>query len=221
VLIFRLIVAIACSNRVISYRLSAPQQKLFMVEKSTSKPLPATLQQIAVSFRLAGWASFWVQSVLGVVSTLVLLFASLGRDIGPQGQRSAGTGIGIVLAVSGIVTLAIGVYIAFRYTRIAKRLQSTNPNNRPRKADTVQVLRLGLIVNLVGTLLTILGAQAIVGILLLRSLSLPQGLGAAIYNPQQIIRPVDIFVVQANTNTVAAHFVGLVVSLFLLNRVTK
>lgn len=192
-----------------------------MVEKSTSKPLPATLQQIAVSFRLAGWASFWVQSVLGVVSTLVLLFASLGRDIGPQGQRSPGTGIGIVLAVSGIVTLAIGVYIAFRYTRIAKRLQSTNPNNRPRKADTVQVLRLGLIVNLVGTLLTILGAQAIVGILLLRSLSLPQGLGAAIYNPQQVIRPVDIFVVQANTNTVAAHFVGLVVSLFLLNRVTK
>jgi len=192
-----------------------------MVEKSTSKPLPATLQQIAVSFRLAGWASFWVQSVLGVVSTLVLLFASLGRDIGPQGQRSPGTGIGIVLAVSGIVTLAIGVYIAFRYTRIAKRLQSTNPSNRPRKADTVQVLRLGLIVNLVGTLLTILGAQAIVGILLLRSLSLPQGLGAAIYNPQQVIRPVDIFVVQANTNTVAAHFVGLVVSLFLLNRVTK
>lgn len=192
-----------------------------MVEKSTSKPLPATLQQIAVSFRLAGWTSFWVQSVLGVVSTLVLLFASLGRDIGPQGQRSPGTGIGIVLAVSGIVTLAIGVYIAFRYTRIAKRLQSTNPNNRPRKADTVQVLRLGLIVNLVGTLLTILGAQAIVGILLLRSLSLPQGLGAAIYNPQQVIRPVDIFVVQANTNTVAAHFVGLVVSLFLLNRVTK
>lgn len=192
-----------------------------MVEKSTSKPLPATLQQIAVSFRLAGWTSFWVQSVLGVVSTLVLLFASLGRDIGPQGQRSPGTGIGIVLAVSGIVTLAIGVYIAFRYTRIAKRLQSTNPSNRPRKADTVQVLRLGLIVNLVGTLLTILGAQAIVGILLLRSLSLPQGLGAAIYNPQQVIRPVDIFVVQANTNTVAAHFVGLVVSLFLLNRVTK
>lgn len=192
-----------------------------MVEKSTSKPVPPTLQQIATTFRLAGWASFWTQSVLGVVSTLVLIFASLGRDVGPQGQRSEGTGFGIVLAVSGIVTLAIGVYIAFRYTRIGKRLQSTNPNNRPRKTDTVQVLRLGLIVNLVGTLLTILGAQAIVGILLLRSLSLPQGLGAAIYNPQQIIRPVDIFVVQANTNTVAAHFVGLVASLFLLNRVTK
>jgi len=191
------------------------------VEKSESKSPPAALQQIAVAFRLVGWASFWVQLVLGVVSTLVLIFASLGRDIATQGQTNAGTGIGIVFAVSGIVTLAIGGYIAFRYTRIGKRLQSTNPSNRPRKADTIQILRLGLIINLVGTLLTILGAQAIAGILLLRSLSLPQGFGAAIYNPQQVIRPVDIFVVQANTNTVAAHFAGLIATLFLLNRVTK
>lgn len=194
-----------------------------MVEKSTAQPVPPTLQQIATTFRLAGWASFGIQLVLGVVSTIVLIVASLSPSVGPQGQRSAGAGtsFGIVLAVSGIVTLGIGVYIAFRYTRIGRRLLSSNPNNRPRKADTVQILRLGLVVNLVGTLLTILGAQAIVGILLVRSLSLPQGLGATFYNPQQIIRPVDIFVVQANTNTVAAHFAGLVASLFLLNRVNK
>lgn len=191
-----------------------------MLDRSDSKP--PSLQQIATTFRLAGWISFWTQLVLGVVSTLILIVASFSRDVGPQAQRSPGTGTGIVLAVSGVVTLSLGIYLAFRYTRIARRLQSSNPNNRPRKADTIQILRLGLIVNLVGMLLTILGAQAIAGTLILRSLSVPQiGLGAAIYNPQQLIRPLDIFVVQANTNTVAAHFAGLIVSLFLLNRVSR
>lgn len=193
-----------------------------MPDRSDSQSLPSALQQIAVTFRLAGWVSFWSQLVLGVVSTLILLAAGLSRDVGPQAQRSPGTGVGIVLAVSGVVTLGLGAYLAFRYTRIARRLQSANSNNRPRKADTIQILRLGLIVNLVGMLLTIMGAQAIAGTLILRSLSVPQtGLGGALYNPQQLIRPLDIFVVQANTNTVAAHFAGLVVSLFLLNRVNK
>ena len=193
-----------------------------MLDKSDSQSPPSTIQQIAVAFRLVGWISFWIQLVLGVISTLVLLFASLSRDVGPQNQTNpAGTGIGIVFAVSGVITLGLGVYLAFRYTRIAKRLRSPNATNRPRKADTIQILRFALIVNLVGMLATILGAQAIAGILLLRSLSLPQGFGAAIYNPSQIIRPVDIFVVQANTNTVAAHFAGILCSLWLLNRVNR
>ena len=190
---------------------------------SDSKPPPPSFQQFATIFRLTGWISFWTQLVLGVVSTLILIAASFSRDSNPQAQQSPGTGVGLVLAVSGVVTLGLSVYLAFRYTRIARRLQSANSNNRPRKADTIQILRLGLIVNLVGMLVTILGAQAIAGTLIIRSLSLPQtgGLGATIYNSQQLIRPLDIFVVQANTNTVAAHFAGLAISLFLLNSVSR
>lgn len=193
-----------------------------MPDKLDSPSPPSTLQQIAVAFRLVGWISFWIQLVLGVVSTLILLSASVSREVSTQAQSSAGTGVGIVFAVSGVVTLGLSVYLTFRYTRVGRRLQSSNQSNRPRKADTIQILRLGLIVNLVGMLLTILGAQAIAGTLILRSLTLPQtGLGAALYNPQQLIRPLDIFVVQANTNTVASHFAGLVASLFLLNRVYR
>lgn len=192
-----------------------------MSNKSDSQSPPSPLGQIAVQFRLTGWISFWIQFVLGVVSTLVLLFASLSRNVGPANQSSPGTGFGIVLAVAGVVTLGLGIYLAFRYTRIGNRLQSTNANNRPRRADTIQILRIGLIVNLVGILLTILGAQAIVGSLLVKAITAPQGIGAAIYNPNQVIRPVDIFVVQANTNTVAGHFVGILCSLWLLNRVSR
>ena len=71
-------------------------------------------------------------------------------------------------------------------------------------------------------LITILGAQAIVGVLLVKSLSLPQvGAIYSVNQVNQVIRPLDILVVQANTNTVAAHFVGVLGSLWLLNRISR
>ncbi|MBV8887377.1 MAG: DUF3611 family protein [Chroococcidiopsidaceae cyanobacterium CP_BM_RX_35] len=191
-----------------------------MPEKPDSQSLPSALRQIAVFFRFAGWASLWIQLVLGIISVIVLLFASFSRGVaGAQNQQSSGTGFGIFFAVVGVATLGLGGYLAFRYTRIGRQLQSPNASQRPRKADAIRILWFGLLVNLVGMSLTIVGAQAIAGALLLRSLSLPQGVGAVLSNPAEVIRPVDIFVVQANTNIVAAHFAGLVASLVLLNRV--
>ncbi|AFY67367.1 DUF3611 family protein [Geitlerinema sp. PCC 7407] len=180
--------------------------------------LPPTLKQIAFQFRIAGWISFWMQLVLGVVATLVLIFATASRSIGTQ-TNSAGTGAGILFALGGIAVLGAGVYWAFRYTRIARGLRSPDASARPSKASTTTILRLGLIINLVGMLITILGAQAIVGSILARSLSQPQGL--TVYDPSRFVQSVDLFVVQANTNTILAHFAGIVGSLWLFNRVNR
>jgi len=179
-----------------------------MLDKSDSSP-SSQLQEIAQAFRLTGWISFWAQLVLGVVATVILGFASFSRDVASN-QKGVGTGLGIFFAVVAVITLGASIFWAFRYTRISRQLQSSNPNNRPRKADTIQLLRLGLSINLVGLLLSLVGAQAIVGALLAKSLTLPQaGVGVYQIDPSRIIRPLDIFVVQANTNTVAAHFAGL------------
>lgn len=192
-----------------------------MVDRSGSKS-PPSLQVIAKSFRIAGLIGFWTQLILGVVSAVILLvFAIFGQRAGSSGNNP-GTGFGIFLAICGLVTLGVSVYMAFRYTRLGNQLQSPNPNNRPRKIETVQALRLGAIVNLVGILLTLLGAQAIVGTFAARAISQPQ---LAIYAPQQgnqaWITGLDMFAIQANTNIVFAHFAGLITSLWLLNRVTR
>lgn len=191
-----------------------------MLNKSSSKS-SSGLQEIALAFRRIGWISFWSQLVLGVVAIVILGFASLSSNVAVNEQR-LGTGLGVFFAISGVFALGASIFWAFRYTRLAKQLQSSNPNNRPRKADTVQLLRLGLLISLVGMLISIVGAQAIVGALVAKSLSLPQT-GAGVYqiDPSRIIRPLDIFVVQANTNTVAAHFAGLAGSLWLLNRINR
>ncbi len=182
----------------------------------------SNLRVIAQTFRLTGWISFWIQLVLGVISSIIVLLYAFFS----QGQKSApasgnpGTGFGIFLAICGLVILGIGIYIAFRYTIIGKQLQSSNSSNRPRKNDTLQILRLGLMINLGGTLITLLGAQAIVGTLVARSIS-PQAATTQIFDPTRIISGLDMLVVQANINTISAHFAGLVSSIWLLNRVSK
>lgn len=181
----------------------------------------SSLRTIAQTFRLTGWISFWIQLVLGVVSGGILLFAVLSQRSG--NTSNPGTGFGAFFAVAGLIALAVGIYLAFRYTQLGNRLESSNPNNRPRKVETVQVVRFAVMVHLVGMLLTLLGAQATVGILLTKSLTVPQ-FGAGVYtqiDPSKIIQSLDIFVVQANTNTVSAHFAGLVASIWLLQRISK
>lgn len=180
----------------------------------------SNIRAIAQTFRLTGWISFWIQLVLGVISgIIVLLYAIFSQRTGSP-SNNPGTGFGVFLAICGLVVLGVGIYLAYRYTRIGNQLQSSNPNNRPRKSETVQVLRLGLMVNLVGILVTLLGAQAIVGTLVARSIS-PQAVTTQLFDPTRIISGLDMLVVQANTNTVSAHFAGLVVSLWLLNRITR
>ncbi|MEA5549819.1 DUF3611 family protein [Anabaena cylindrica UHCC 0172] len=182
---------------------------------------PSTnLLAIAQNFRLAGWISLWIQLVLGVISgIIVLLFAVFSQRSGSP-NNNPGTGFGVFLAICGLVVLGVGIYLAYRYTRIGKQLQSPNPSNRPRKLETVQVIRLGLLINLGGILVTLLGTQAIVGTLVARSIS-PQAVTSQLFDPNRIISGLDMLVVQANTNTVSAHFTGLLASLFLLNRITK
>lgn len=191
-----------------------------MFDKSGSKSPPASLQAIANTFRLIGWIGFWSQIVLGVISAIVLLlFAVFSQRTGSP-SNNPGTGFGIFLAVCGLVALGISVYCAFRYTRLGIQLKSSNPANRPRKIYTIQVIKFGLIVNLVGTLLSLFGAYAIIGTLFGRAIS-PQAIATGIFDPNRIIGGLDILAVQANTNTIFAHFLGLVSALWLLNRINR
>ncbi|MBH8553947.1 DUF3611 family protein [Nostocaceae cyanobacterium CENA357] len=187
-----------------------------MQTESEAKPLVApSLHGIANTIRFTGWIAFWVQLALAVVSGLVLLFVSTGREF--SSQPNAGLGVGIFWAVCGVLALLFSVYLNFRYTRLGKRLDNPNSSLHPSKADTTAAIRLGIIVGLVGMLLTLLGAGSTLGVLVAKSISQPPGV--AITDPYKIIRALDVFVELANVNGIAAHFVGTVGSLWLLERV--
>ncbi|WP_044291569.1 DUF3611 family protein [Rivularia sp. PCC 7116] len=188
-----------------------------MSEQFDNPSTSSKIRSIGQIFRITGWISFVLQLVLGVVSSLLLLVFSIRPPGSPS--SSAETGFGVFLAVCGIVALGISIYLAFRCKNIGRQLQSTNPSNRPRKVETVKTLQLALTVNLVGMLLTLLGAQAIVGSLVFKA---ARQVGVVSFSSANtFITAQDMFVVQANANTITAHFVGLAASIWLLNRITK
>lgn len=192
---------------------------------ATESPSP-NIQQIAKAFRLTGWISFWVQLVLTVVSGITLIFASQagGRSVpgnpGVTAAANPGTGIGGVLTILGLGILVFNMYWAIsRYVSFGRRL-SGSKTVRPKKSETIQAIRFGLMVSLVGMLLAIIGAETIVGLLVGKALS--QGVGGFVnVDPSRFILPADMFVVQASINVILAQFAGIVGALWLLNRMNR
>ncbi|NJN02266.1 MAG: DUF3611 family protein [Leptolyngbyaceae cyanobacterium RM1_1_2] len=187
--------------------------------------LPPAVRRIASAFRLIGWISFWAQVVLSVVSTFLLLFAISGLSFRQteNSQASPGTGAGLLFAGLALAVVFFGVYWAFRYTRLARQLRSSQPGTRPKPKDAVRAIQVGLIASLVGMLLTQLGAGAIVGALIFKSFEQPTQ-GGVILSPTAVrgfITSFDLLIVQANTNTSIAHFVGIVASLWLSRAVNR
>lgn len=188
-----------------------------MQTKVDSSSISPAQQKVISTFRLVGWIAFWVELGLAVATGLVLLFAVSGRNFATQ--TITGIGIGIFWAVCGVIALCFSVYVAFRYTRIAKGLRNPNPSLHPKKSDTIKFLRLAVIVSLVGILLSLLGAGATMGVLVAKSISQPPGV--AITDPNKIIRALDVFVAVANINGLTGNFVGVVTSLGLLSWVHR
>lgn len=202
--------------------------------QTTSTPeINPKQERIANILRLGGWASFWLQLALGAACVLLLIFAVSGRsfnqavtnDVVVPGVRAAtqntdsttpGLGISMFWAGCGILALLLGIYVAFRLTRFGRRLRNPNPEIHPKKAEVMKILRIGVIVGLIGILLTILGGGSSLGVLLAKSVAQPQGV--AIYDPTRIIRPLDIFVAMANMCGIAAHFIGTITTLGLVVR---
>jgi Protein of unknown function (DUF3611) len=187
-----------------------------MANKIASNSLPPAVQRVASSFRVAGWVSFWAQIILAAISGAVLAFAGLNRGgtTQPGAPPNPGVGGGIFFAVCGLVALFIGAYFAFSYTRLARRLKTPDAQSRPKPGDLIRMLRLGLLINLSGTLMTLLGAEALVGSLMVKSLAQVGGFFSG--NLSKFVTPLDVFLVQANINTLMAHFVGVIATLWLI-----
>jgi hypothetical protein len=189
-----------------------------MTESSGISP---NVKRIATQLRLCGWIGFWIQLILAIVSTIIFVFAiPAARPATPGATVAPGTSGSAILAVIALLFLYASIFWSFRYTKLARRLKS--PENRPRKTDTLRMVRIGTIVSLSGTIFAVLGAESIAGTLLGKSLSVAQPF--AIYSPDalsRIIQPLDIFIVLGNTHTITAHLVGILSSLWLSFQLDK
>lgn len=184
-----------------------------MNKRLESKPQSSERQQVASLLSRLGWAGFWIQLVLTVVAGMILTFAILDPNLNLRLK----SGIGLVSAIGGIAALGFSIYWCFRYVRLGRQLKTPELTVHPSRKETIHVLQIGGFINLVAMLLTLVGIQTIIGTLLIKTLSVPQG--AAVYQVGQLIEPIDIFVVQANVSMIAAQFVGIGIPFWLASRV--
>jgi hypothetical protein len=183
-----------------------------MLQSHSNSP-SSDRQQVAVSLRTFGWIGFWTQLVLGVAAGLVLLFAITDANL----NINIKSGLGLFSALGGILILCFSIYWFFRYILLSKQLEALESSLHPSRKETVRTLQTGVLINLAGMLLILVGVEVIIGTLLGKTLSVPQG--AAIYKSGQLIEPLDIFVVQANINMIVAQFVGIGIPFWLVTRI--
>ncbi len=168
------------------------------------------------------WIGFWVQVILGVISTIILLFsaAAVLPRAGNPGASSPGTGAGLLFAAIAVGILYFSAYKTFRNTAYGRRLLAPK-NVRPSRAETLKLLRFNILVNIGGLASALMGAEAITGNLLAKALVQPNAINVAALDPSKFVQPLDIFVVLGNTHTLVAHFAGLLVSLRIIDRIAS
>ncbi|WP_330204870.1 DUF3611 family protein [Cyanobacterium sp. Dongsha4] len=186
-------------------------------ESQITQSLPPAIQKVSRNLQLWGFWSFWLQLVLGIISAVTLLFATPALFEAKENTR--GIQFGIFSAFISVLLLTVAIVLAFRYGKIGRKIENRDPALRPKKSETIRLIRIGLIFNLVGMLFAIIGAETLVGLALAKLLTLAPQLISP--NPQQFVNSLDLLIIQANTNTITAHFTGIVTSLILLDRISN
>ena len=179
-------------------------------------PRSVRMRRVYTALKWGGLAGFWIQVFLGVVSSVTLASAITNR----AERSSPGVGFSLFCAVCGLICLVVGIYIAFKYGKIAAKFNSPKASV-PKKSSTINIIRIAIITSIVGTTITILGAETIAGIVLSKTLALDP---TKIFNNRtntEFVNSLDVFIIQACINIIAAHFAGLVSSMWILTRIDK
>jgi len=153
-----------------------------------------------------------------------VLTVTLGSSSNQSSQTirsiSGGSG-GFFLAGSGIVLSSISIFWTWGGARLAGRLVRRTATSRIEAANLLRrTITVGVTVNLLGMLVTLLGAEAIIGLLAAKVLT-SQGVITSPSMAPQLLQPLDILIVQANTNTLLSHFFSITSLLYLTRWVSR
>lgn len=185
------------------------------------------LQRISEALRRMGWIRFWAQLVLAVVVLAVLLFNNIGGRLVANSARALGLGPGLSLTTLSFLLLLWCLWQSILTVRCGRALASPV---RPSKGETSRLLKRGLLADLVGITLAVVGYQALAGSLFVQaSQQVPGFFGAQI---QQVpgaggrviglpITSIEMFAVLGNTQVLFAHLIGLWISVWLLQRIHR
>ena len=169
-------------------------------------------QSLSFGMRRMGWIRFWAQSILGVVVTAVLLFSNVVNN---NSEDQVTLNLGLSITTISLIFLIFSLWQSWLIVRTGRSLSS---NARPSRGQTSKLIKRGLVNDLLGMIFGLIGYQAFMGELFIQASSQATG---QLTTSKTTITGLEILSVLSNTQVIAAHFVGLFFSLWLLRRIYK
>eukprot|EP00934_Nitzschia_sp_Nitz4_P005726 Nitzschia sp. Nitz4//scaffold94_size78252//65686//66399//NITZ4_005476-RA/size78252-processed-gene-0.15-mRNA-1//1//CDS//3329560404//5716//frame0 len=199
------------------------------------------INDVAFKLRRLSWLTWWIQVILTTVSSLILVFArnavvsgamhgayataaALGQssqDMHHHAAVNAGGLPNFVLAGLGVGVSYASILWTWANRRLAGRMLSlSQPKNRIKVATMLRKsIDIGATMNVVGMLFALLSAEQIVGVLAMKVLTSARTI--ALTESNSLLQPLDVIIVQANTNTLLSHFCSLVAILYLSKSIAR
>jgi hypothetical protein len=187
-------------------------------ETPPDEDLLAKGRALARHLKIFGAIAFWVQLCLGLIAAL-LLIVTTSSSYYEDSLASLPSGFswarGLVWAYLSLGVLVLTVFGFYFCVLLAHSLERGEVPER----GGASVKRLISTINFgsaLGLTLAIVGTAFSIALLISKTVSQPPGI--AITDPQSIVRAVDVFVLLANFDIVVVHFLGILICLWILNR---
>ncbi len=178
-------------------------------------------QRLSIGMRRMGWFRFWIQTVLGIVVVGVLLFNNVGSSLARNSERALGLGPGLSLTTLAFLFLLYSLWQGWLIVCTGRAIES---DARPSRRETSRLLKRGLIADLLGLVFASIGYQSLAGALFVQAsmqapgISIGAGRNAMDNYP---ITSLEMLSVLSNTQVLFAHVIGLLFSLWLLQRIYR
>jgi hypothetical protein len=184
-------------------------------EERSKVKVDSVVKETSLLLRRLSWFAWWAQLILSTISSVTLLFA---RNVMKQSNGSISVP-NFVLAGTGIIFAYGSVFWTWATRRLSRRLLK-KPTTRVQAANMVRkIINVGVTINILGMLVTIIGAQQITGVLAIKVLTTSRSL--TMLESSSLLQPLDILVVQANTNTLLSHFLSIAALLYASKSLLK
>jgi Protein of unknown function (DUF3611) len=178
------------------------------------------IRNAAKILQRTSWISWWCQVILTVISSVILLFAKSNSSITNNG------GSNFILSTLGLLCSTISIVWTWgNGTRLSRRFLIRPISRQQVQMMIRRAIQVGITLNCMGLLCHLLAAQQIIGLLAVKVLTNRSGggggllLAAALDGSSNTLQPLDILIVQANTNALLSQYLSLVLLLSLMVRI--
>ena len=177
-------------------------------------------QKLSFGVRRMGWIRFWIQVVLGIVVVSGLVFNNIGGSLARNSERAVGLGPGLSLTSLAFLVLLFSLWQGWLIVRTGRAINSAA---RPSRGEVARLIKRGLMADLLGLTFATIGYQSLAGSLFVQASMQTPGIaiGGRGMADNLAITSLEMLSVLSNTQVLFAHVIGVLFSLWLLQRVYR